>query len=71
MKRRDVIAKIGEAASASGLSWGMTRQGAKHELWSLDGEKVTIPRHRDINERTAHGIFRSCEEKLGEGWWRN
>jgi hypothetical protein len=31
---------------------------------------VTIPRHREINELTALGIFKSLEPELGENWWR-
>lgn len=71
MRRRDVISTIKKAADAAGVAFGLARQGARHEVWTLDGDALTIPRHREINEHTAHAIFRICETKLGEGWWRS
>jgi hypothetical protein len=70
MKRREVISRVKVAADVAGLNWEVARQGAKHEVWILDDLSVTIPRHREINEHTADGIFRACEPKLGERWWR-
>ena len=70
MKRRDLLARIQVAARDRGRRWDLTRQGAAHELWSLDGHMVTIPRHREINESTARSIMRELETELGEGWWR-
>jgi mRNA interferase HicA len=40
----------------------LVRQGANHELWSLGGQRLTIPRHREINERTARGIITTAQE---------
>lgn len=33
----------------------MLRQGANHELWVFNGQRLTIPRHNEINELTARG----------------
>lgn len=70
MKRRDLLRAIDEAAKAAGLPWTLVREGASHELWELDGTRVTIPRHRAINELTALGILRELDAKLGKDWWR-
>jgi Asp-tRNA(Asn)/Glu-tRNA(Gln) amidotransferase A subunit family amidase len=39
-------------------------------IWQCGVTKVTIPRHREINELTAGAIFRALEDELGRGWWR-
>jgi hypothetical protein len=61
---------IARAARKADVEWELVRQGAEHELWSFDGERVTVPRHREINEVTTRGILRALEAKLGKDWWR-
>ena len=70
MKRVELLRRIARAARGRDMAWELEREGASHELWSLDGELVTIPRHREIDERTARGILRALELKLGKDWWR-
>ena len=70
VRRRDLIRVIERAARKANFEWELVRQGADHELWSLDGERVTVPRHREINEVTARGILKALETKLGQDWWR-
>lgn len=70
MKRRDLIRTIGKAAGEVDLDWRLLREGASHSIYTLDGLRVPIPRHTEINERTAAGILRTCAEKLGEDWWQ-
>jgi hypothetical protein len=48
----------------------MVRDGAAHELWRLDDQMITIPRHREINEQTARAILRALEPTLGPRWWQ-
>jgi hypothetical protein len=31
---------------------------------------VSIPRYRQINERTAEGIVKDLEDELGRRWWQ-
>ena len=38
------------------------REGGNHEICTLAGERLVIPRHREVNERTAEGIIRKAEE---------
>ncbi len=70
MKRADLVRRIGWAARGHDVSWSRLRSTGAHEVWDCDGLRVSIPRHRDINELTAQAIMRSLEEKLGEDWWR-
>lgn len=70
MKRRDLIATIAAAAREAGLSWELVRDSGAHEIWSLDGQRTSVPRHREINEITAEAIMKDLEDKLGKDWWR-
>jgi len=69
VKRRDLIRSIADAARARGLSWELVREGADHEVWALDGRRVTIPRHREIKQLTARAILKTFEEEFGRRWW--
>jgi len=40
------------------------------EVLQCGSTKVTIPRHREINEITARAILKTLEPGLGLGWWR-
>ncbi len=69
MKRADLVRIIDRGARAAGLPWRRVRQGSAHEIWSLDGLLIVIPRHREVSEVTAGRILRSAQEKLGSDWW--
>lgn len=62
MKRTKLMQEIAKQARAANIEWTFVRQGANHELWRFGTLPVTIPRHADINERTAQGILRAIEE---------
>ncbi len=70
MKRRDLLTSIQTAATGRGLTFEFVRQGGSHEVWSLDGLRIVIPRHRQIAEGTARSIRKQAAEKLGKDWWR-
>lgn len=71
VKRQALVAMIGKSAAARGVTFRPVRQGASHEIWVCGGKTFPIPRHREINEHTAHGIVRSLEPWLGKDWWRS
>ena len=70
MKQSELKERIQRAATAQSKAWRLVRQGGRHEVWQCGVTKVTIPRHREINELTAGAIFRALEDELGRGWWR-
>jgi mRNA interferase HicA len=70
VKRTTLIKKIQEAARAADVEWTMERQGKQHEIWRCGATKVSVPRHREINELTAHGICKDLDDELGKDWWR-
>lgn len=70
MKRKDLLKKVSEAAKAKGLIFASIRNKGDHEVFSLDGQRVTVPRHSEINELTARSILKDLEDKLGKDWWK-
>ncbi|MEA2025479.1 MAG: hypothetical protein U9O18_02185 [Chloroflexota bacterium] len=69
MKRRDLIRQIARAAKAKGMPFKRVRS-RRHDVYSLDGLIIPIPRHREIGEGLADDIRKECESKLGMRWWR-
>jgi hypothetical protein len=41
-----------------------------HEVWSLDGVLVVVPRHREVNDMTALHIHLDLEGIPGPRWLR-
>lgn len=69
-KRRALIRQLSKAAKARGMTFEVLREGGRHTVFTLDGMRLPIPRHNDINEITAASIRRDAEAKLGKDWWR-
>ena len=64
MKRRALIKQLRLIAKEAGVELLFIRQGGNHEIWRISNRLLVIPRHRDINERTAEGIVRRVEEVI-------
>jgi hypothetical protein len=67
MKKRDLVKHLRAVARAIGTDLLFVREGANHEVWAIAGERLVIPRHREINERTARAIIRRAEEVTTNG----
>lgn len=59
------MSRVRSLAKASGVDLRFVRQGGNHEIWALGGERLVIPRHREINERTADGIIAETRRIVG------
>jgi len=70
LRQVELKRRIQGAAEARRIAWRLVRQGGRHEVWQCGSTKVTIPRHREINEITAQAILKTLEAELGHGWWR-
>jgi hypothetical protein len=70
VKRRALIRRIRTEAATQGVQCQLIRQGSRHEFWDVGGIRLSIPRHRDINDWTAVAIMRDLERLFGDGWWR-
>ena len=62
MKKRDLIKRLRVIAKSGDVELDFVREGANHEIWTLGGERFVIPRHREVNERSAEGIIRKAQE---------
>jgi predicted RNA binding protein YcfA (HicA-like mRNA interferase family) len=58
------------AAHEAGLELVSLRDAGAHEVLSLDGLRIVVPRHREIAEGTARSILRQAAERLGQELWR-
>ncbi len=67
MKKRDLVKHLQQVARAAGTDLVFVREGANHEVWTVAGERLVIPRHREINEHTARAIIRRAEEVTTNG----
>jgi mRNA interferase HicA len=70
VKRRDLIKKLSKAAASAGVECGVVVEGSEHTIYQVGKQKLSIPRHREINELTAEGIMKDAEGELGRRWWR-
>jgi hypothetical protein len=70
MKRRDLLRKISKAAKAADVIWVLVDEGSEHSIYQVGSQRVSVPRHREVNEYTAEGILKDTEDELGRGWWR-
>ncbi|MDE0067039.1 MAG: type II toxin-antitoxin system HicA family toxin [Acidimicrobiaceae bacterium] len=62
MDKRTLIKRIREIAKKDGFELTFVREGGNHEIWSIRGHRLVIPRHREINEYTAQGILNMVKE---------
>lgn len=60
------MSRIRSMANAGGVGLRFVRQGGGHEIWPLGGKRLMIPRHREINERTAEGILADARRITGQ-----
>jgi mRNA interferase HicA len=67
VKKRDLIKQLRATAKAADTDLEFVREGANHEVWTIGGERLVIPRHREINEHTARGIIKKAKEVTTDG----
>jgi len=63
VKKRDLMKHLREVADSAGAELVFLRQG-KHEVWSLGGERLYIPRHREISRGVAATIMERARRSL-------
>lgn len=68
--RRAVVKRITDAAKRRDIKFKWDKEGGNHTHYLLDGLLIPIPRHRTIDEYLVLKIYKECEPKLGERWWR-
>ena len=51
-------------ATAGGTDMALVREGASHTIFRVGTAVFPIPRHSEINERTAQSILKQAAEGL-------
>jgi hypothetical protein len=69
MKRRVLIAQIAKRARQLELQKVVISEGGRHSQIAIGGKKISVPRHREIDENLARSIMKELESELGERWW--
>ena len=57
MKRTDLMKRLRQHASAVGQEM-VVREGGNHTKVTIGAARTVVPRHREINERTAKAILK-------------
>lgn len=57
MKRDELLRKLRKLGALE-----LKRNGANHDIYEINGQRVSIPRHTEINEYTAKGILKHAKE---------
>ena len=70
MKRTALIRQVAKAARARGIEFELLRSQGVHDIYTLDGQRIPIPRHKEIPDGTVDGVRKLAESKLGRRWWR-
>ena len=66
VKRTDLIKQITRAAQEAGVLFELHREGGSHTVYKINGLSLPIPRHREINERTAQSILADAMKQIGD-----
>lgn len=54
MKKTDLERKLNEN------DFSLIRHGSNHDVWAKGKIQVQVPRHREVDERTAKGILKKA-----------
>ena len=58
MKKKDLEKQLSENGA------NFSRHGGNHDIWTLaNGKNISIPRHKEINERLAKAILKKSLAK--------
>mgnify|MGYP001162014623 FL=1 len=64
MRRSELLRQLSALAREEGLTLVFIREGSRHTLFSIGTTRVVVPRHRDVNDRTARAILRKARREL-------
>ncbi|MCI0383463.1 hypothetical protein [Streptomyces sp. CNQ085] len=61
MRKSTLIKELRQIAASKDADLVLARQGAKHEIYTLRGVSLPVPRHREIAEGTARALIKAAE----------
>lgn len=62
MKQRELPQKSVKIAEDKEAELEFVRHGGGHDVYRIRGERLFVPRHREIEEGAARSIIRQAEE---------
>jgi hypothetical protein len=62
VKRADLIRDLRRRADRLGVPFVLLRHGGRHDVFLFGGERIEIPRHREVREMLARAIIRACDD---------
>jgi len=62
LKRTDLLRQAQSIAKANSTTLDLLREGSGHSIFTINGRRVVVPRHREINEHTARGILNAVRK---------
>ena len=65
MKRQALLKTLRRIAKENDLTI-LTEEGKRHTHVTINGQLVTVPRHREIAEGTARSIIKLAEEEAAK-----
>lgn len=66
MKRSELDRRLRRVARENNAEWLFVREGGGHEIWSMNGRPVQLPRHNDVAERLARKIIADAAKAARE-----
>ena len=57
VKRRDLLRRLELVARGRGSHLVLVRPGGQHDVFAVGSVRFTVPRHVEIDERTARAII--------------
>lgn len=66
MKKKDLLKRLNKTAADADVVFEFVRQGGSHEIWQIGAQRLIIPRHSEINERTAAGILKTADKEVAD-----
>lgn len=58
--------RLGQMAKQAGVEFDLAREGGSHTVYVVAGQRIAVPRHREIAEGTARGIIADAQAAIAE-----
>ena len=67
VNRRILLRSLARLAKDSSVAFRLERSTGPHDVYRWGDHMISIPRHREVNERLARSILREVRKRVEEG----
>ncbi len=64
MKRGLLLKEMSMIARDAGFELRLLRDSGGHSVYVINGRRIPVPRHREVNERTAKAILNDARQAI-------